>query len=189
MKCELCGKEISNREANSGYPLVEGKVCDDCNWKVVRERLRLCKEKERSAKEEVATIGCDGPICTKDPMADFEKYAKQFEETFVLGNTPVRKEVAENKTKISNGEIVGEIKSLDKEEKAEQIDPEKPATEALYGYDELAEFTKLCKEIGIETLADLRLFLRENPGDTLQELRKYREELGEDFKIKEAVGE
>ena len=184
MKCALCNAEITEKNSHNGHPLVEGRVCQDCNWKVIRERLRKANESEKAAKEEVAITGGGGPVNITDPMADFEKYAKQFNETFILGNTPVRKEQAENKVKVQNGEFTGEVNSLAKDEKAEQVEPEKSATEALYGWSEIAEFTKLCKEIGIETISDLRKFLAENPGDTLEELRRYREEeLGEDFKI------
>lgn len=35
MKCCICGKEITAREANSAAPLKEGNCCDACNIKVV----------------------------------------------------------------------------------------------------------------------------------------------------------
>lgn len=128
MKCQLCNSEINEKDSHNGYPLVEGRVCNDCNWKVIRERLR--KSKEKVASEDVAVVGGGGPINTTDPMADFEKYAKQFEETFVLGNTPTRKEVAENRTKIVNGEIAGEVISEDKSDKNDKIKPINSATES-----------------------------------------------------------
>jgi hypothetical protein len=71
----------------------------------------------------------------------------------------------------------------------------KGLTEGLSG-QEFDEFTKLCKEIGILNLGDLQNFLQEvnlelgcPANDVLQALRDYREELGPDFKIVEAVEE
>lgn len=55
---------------------------------------------------------------------------------------------------------------------------------------DLAEFTKLCKEIGIVTVKDLDLFTKETvnePGTILDKLRNYRKELGDDFQIKESL--
>jgi hypothetical protein len=69
---------------------------------------------------------------------------------------------------------------------------EKPLTEgftfALTNEKDLAEFTKLCKELGIETVTDLDNFTRETaeePGNILDKLRAYRTELGDDFKLVE----
>lgn len=147
------------------------------------------KVKPKSSTESMAVIGTDGPNCTVDPMADFEKYAKQFEDMFILGKTPIRKEEPKNTIKEKDGELVGEIDSVDEGNKAEQAEPikEESATEAIHSFGELMEAFKLCKEIGIETFGDLSKFMKENPGlDTLEALRKYREELGPEFKIKEA---
>ena len=70
---------------------------------------------------------------------------------------------------------------------------EKPLTEgftfSLNNEKDLAEFTKLCQEVGIKTVGDLDLFTRESanePGNILDKLRAYRKELGDDFQIKEA---
>jgi hypothetical protein len=69
---------------------------------------------------------------------------------------------------------------------------EKPLTEgftfALSNEKDLAEFTKLCKELGIETVTDLDNFTRETaeePGNILDKLRAYRADLGDDFKLVE----
>ena len=70
---------------------------------------------------------------------------------------------------------------------------EKPLIEgftfSLNNEKDLAEFTKLCQEVGIRTIGDLDLFTKESanePGNILDKLRAYRAELGPDFKIKEA---
>lgn len=135
MKCKLCGKDISGI-GNSGQPLVDGKVCNSCNWLVVRERLRKASKVEETPKNNPATESETslGEISSSteevqaviDPIKDFEEHAKKFEETFILGETPVRKEEPKNGTKIKGGEIEGEISSMDKPEKAEQVTPLKP---------------------------------------------------------------
>lgn len=70
---------------------------------------------------------------------------------------------------------------------------EKPLTEgfmfSLNNEKDLAEFTKLCKEVGIKTIGDLDRFTKETvgePGNVLDKLRAYRKELGADFKFNEA---
>lgn len=245
MKCKLCGKEISERDSHNGEPLIKGRVCSDCNWKVIRERLRLVNKEEKSSTEDIAVVGGGGPVSVTDPEKDFEEYAKKFKETFILGDTPVRKENPVNNTKVSDGEIVGEIKSYSSDEKVEQVDPQRTATESVvspekvikyfqdrinselstfgriggrtfnemddYGVyankntdgsytvasktvksstegvnpTELKEIVMLAKEVGLNTLGDLQIFMEDHPGDVLGELKKYREELGEDFHIKE----
>ena len=55
--------------------------------------------------------------------------------------------------------------------------------------EDFAEFKKLCDEIGIVTMGDVKNFMQENDADAsniLDKLRAYRDELGPDFKIKEA---
>ena len=55
--------------------------------------------------------------------------------------------------------------------------------------EDFAEFKKLCDEIGILTMGDVKNFMQENDADAsniLDKLRAYRAELGPDFKIKEA---
>lgn len=37
--CSICKKSFKDY-GNSGEPLVGGKVCDDCNIKVIEERIR-----------------------------------------------------------------------------------------------------------------------------------------------------
>ena len=250
MKCGICGKTIEQKQAHSGEPLVKGYVCSDCNWKVIKERLKISKDQESKkeetpatedfinnerkslqnevdsqirkygriggglydkadelgcyidnnnkvklkstnqavAEESIAVIGTDGPVNTTDPMADFEKYAKQFEEMFVLGDTPVRKEEPKNNTKVKDGEVTGEVSSMDKDDKSEQVEPMKSATEGfVHSYDEFMEMAKICREIGIEDFGGLSNFIKENPGvNTLDSLKKYKEELGEDFQIKKS---
>lgn len=54
--------------------------------------------------------------------------------------------------------------------------------------EDFAEFKKLCDEIGLITMGDVKNFMRENNADDsniLDKLRAYRAELGPDFKIKE----
>lgn len=56
--------------------------------------------------------------------------------------------------------------------------------------EDFAEFKKLCDEIGIITMGDVKNFMREtgaNDANILDKLRAYRDELGADFKIKESV--
>ena len=71
---------------------------------------------------------------------------------------------------------------------------EKPLTEgfmfSLNNEEDLAEFTKLCKEVGIKTIGDLDHFTKETasePGNVLDKLKAYRKELGDEFKIKEEL--
>lgn len=42
MKCKLCKMEIGTY-GNNGAPLVNGKVCDTCNTKVVIARMNLAR--------------------------------------------------------------------------------------------------------------------------------------------------
>ena len=197
MKCELCGNEIQGY-GNNGRPLVEGKVCDDCNWKVISERLKQSqarKEKKKAEATEAVSlgevdgvaVGSGGPINVSTPMEDFEKYAKQFEDTFILGKTPIRKDRAENKVKVKDGELVGEVTSIEKKsEELDQVEPVKSATEALYGFSQIYEFLKLAKELGITDFNELEKFAQENPTNTIENFRKYREEyLGKDWKNKD----
>lgn len=87
MKCSLCGKEIEGYP-NEGYPLTEGKVCDKCNWKVIRARMDLANKKDKSADEEetdtmaVLGTGAPGIESPEEFMNDFEKYAKAFKKEF-----------------------------------------------------------------------------------------------------------
>ena len=71
---------------------------------------------------------------------------------------------------------------------------EKPLTEgftfSLNNEKDLAEFTKLCQEVGIKTIGDLDRFTKETAdgsGNVLDKLRAYRKELGDDFQIKESL--
>jgi hypothetical protein len=71
---------------------------------------------------------------------------------------------------------------------------EKPLTEgfmfSLNNEKDLAEFTKLCKEVGMKTIGDLDRFVKEtaeDKGTILDKLRAYRDELGADFKLKESA--
>ena len=197
MKCAICGNEIHGF-GNNGRPLVEGKVCDDCNWKVIAERLNLSKkQKEQKSKEanesvglgelDGVVVGGGGPVNVTNPMEDFENYAKQFEDTFILGKTPVRKEKPQNRIKVKDGELVGEVESLDKRSTdLGQVEPTKSATEALYGFSQIYEFLKLAKEMGITDFKVLEKFAQENPTNTIENFRKYREEfLGKDWENKD----
>jgi hypothetical protein len=201
MKCAVCGNEIHGF-GNNGRPLVEGKVCDDCNWKVIAERLNLSKkQKEQKSKEanesvglgelDGVVVGSGGPVNVTNPMEDFENYAKQFEDTFILGKTPVRKERPQNKVKVKDGELVGEVEALDKKQlDSAQVEPTKSATEALYGFSQIYEFLKLAKEMGITDFSDLEKFAQENPTNTIENFRKYREEfLGNDWENKDLTVE
>ena len=80
-------------------------------------------------------------------------------------------------------------KPVDCENKKKPL--EKPLTEgfifSLTNEKDLAEFTKLCQEVGIKTIGDLDRFTKETadePGNVLDKLRAYRKELGDDFKVK-----
>jgi hypothetical protein len=54
MKCEICSKEIMNQsDAHNGKPLVTGVVCSNCNWVVIKERIKLLRTKDRTAFEGV----------------------------------------------------------------------------------------------------------------------------------------
>jgi len=46
MKCILCGEEIEIEpngwdEGNNAQPLADGRCCNDCNCKVIQERIRI----------------------------------------------------------------------------------------------------------------------------------------------------
>lgn len=41
--CCLCGK-VSEGYGNNAQPIKEGLCCDDCNSKVIHERLRIASE-------------------------------------------------------------------------------------------------------------------------------------------------
>lgn len=70
----------------------------------------------------------------------------------------------------------------------------KPLVEGKWGayfksQAEWDEFKKLCDEIGIYTISDVEMFMKDQdatPDNLLTKLRAYRAELGPDFKIKEA---
>ena len=117
MKCELCKKEIDQRNSHNGQPLVNGRVCSDCNYKVIMARLKEAEKakEKKSSTENVETVGTGGQVNITDPMKNFEEYAKKFEETFILGKQPVRKENPENKVKEEKGGFTGEVEGLDKE--------------------------------------------------------------------------
>ena len=38
MKCTIC-KDMIEGHGHNGDPLVNGQVCNGCNWKVIRERI------------------------------------------------------------------------------------------------------------------------------------------------------
>ena len=55
--------------------------------------------------------------------------------------------------------------------------------------EDFAEFKKLCDEIGIVTMGDVKNFMQENDANDaniIDKLKEYRKELGPDFKIKES---
>lgn len=58
MKCTLCGEEIESNlsgwsQGNNGQPLVDGRVCDLCDGKVIQERLRLAiVERSKEVEDE-----------------------------------------------------------------------------------------------------------------------------------------
>ena len=73
-----------------------------------------------------------------------------------------------------------------------KLKKEKKVEEALHGQFEFDTFFKMAKDIGLETLADLEKFLKNErqPGDTEWDtMLKYRASLGDDFKIKEELTE
>ena len=47
--CALCGKPYG-KFGNNGRPLIDGRVCDDCNKFVVLYRLKLVRDKEKATK-------------------------------------------------------------------------------------------------------------------------------------------
>ena len=47
--CALCGKPYKGF-GNNGKPLIDGRVCDDCNKFVVLYRLKLVRDKEKATK-------------------------------------------------------------------------------------------------------------------------------------------
>lgn len=77
--------------------------------------------------------------------------------------------------------------------KGEKKSLEKPLTEGVVGLlnketeADIAEFTKLCKEVGINTVAELDRFIKEvgTDGNLLDKIRTYRAELGDEFKLEE----
>ena len=84
----------------------------------------------------------------------------------------------------------------------ENIGVNQPVTEALYGREEIDDYLKKMKEIGIKNLGDLRKFKQNVKSDIgkdidsdIEQIRMYRDALGKDFKIedeepkKKVVGE
>lgn len=154
----------------------------------------------QAATESIAVVGTEIPPSTINPMEDFEKYAREFEEKFGQGATPQRKGVAENKTKIKDGGVVGEVSSMEKPQKPEKFNPlkeqeeviketSKSATEGevtMNGGNDFFTFVKMAQQIGLNNLDELEEFLRrekkegETPFDTLL---RYRASLGNDFKL------
>ena len=51
MKCSLCGKEIKGYGHN-GCPLVDGKVCDDCQTDVIKARMLNMINREKGINNE-----------------------------------------------------------------------------------------------------------------------------------------
>lgn len=49
-KCALCGKEILGY-GNNGQPLVNGRVCDDCNKEVIKARISNLKESNSESSD------------------------------------------------------------------------------------------------------------------------------------------
>ena len=172
-KCALCGEEIKGY-GNNGQPLVNGLVCDKCNEeKVIPERLKRMKDNFKTESLDdnyfcvltnknhnpVLFIGENGSVTEPKDAKKFKTYAEAKEE---LKGAPAGFEIRE---------IVDENKFL-----AESIQDK-----------DIDEVLKLAKEIGLDTLADLQRFITDNPGDLLTELRNYKKDLGDDFKIKESV--
>ena len=55
MKCELCKTVINPKDSHNGNPLVMGRVCSNCHWKVIRKRLQQSKMKEAAFEENSVT--------------------------------------------------------------------------------------------------------------------------------------
>ena len=201
MKCELCKKEIDQRNSHNGQPLVNGRVCSDCNYKVIMARLKEAEKakEKKSSTENVETIGTGGQVNITDPMKNFEEYAKKFEETFILGKQPVRKENPENKVKEEKGGFTGEVEGLDKEKTLEGPNPianpgekEKETHEANKETKSAHEsidtdcYTNLFKKYGLKTVGDLKRFL-----ETYSDLAPLEKVFGEmaweaeDFEVQE----
>ncbi len=49
MKCVLCEEEVHGF-GNHASPLAEGSCCDNCNVKVIKERLRIAAEHHTQTK-------------------------------------------------------------------------------------------------------------------------------------------
>ena len=46
MKCCICGKKIKGYGHNPWPIKQDGKCCDECNTKVIKERIKLMRESE-----------------------------------------------------------------------------------------------------------------------------------------------
>ena len=145
------------------------------------------------------------PISTVDDAVDF---LVKDEEEAIAGYEKVEDAVkdfdAENKEEIldtidhikeEEEEHIEELEALVDAEEVDQDEEESLAEGFAFSLNnekDLTEFTKLCQEVGIKTVGDLELFTRETadkPGNILDKLRAYRDELGDDFKITEHVNE
>ena len=80
------------------------------------------------------------------------------------------------------------------EQARERESAEKTLTEgfvfSLNNTKDFEEFMKLCNEVGMKSIGDLDRFVKETANDegtVLDKLRVYRDELGDDFQIKEAT--
>jgi DNA-directed RNA polymerase subunit RPC12/RpoP len=40
MKCSICGKEMSSKNSHNAEPINKGRCCDECNIKVIIERIK-----------------------------------------------------------------------------------------------------------------------------------------------------
>ena len=49
MKCVLCEQEYEGF-GNNAQPLADGECCDECNVKVIRERLKVASKHQSQTK-------------------------------------------------------------------------------------------------------------------------------------------
>ena len=201
-------------EAVAGYEKAAEVVADSDleNKEEILDTIDHIKEEEEEHIEELqdlVEVEDDEIVeAENDPISD---EAKEVEETAVdveeelVEHINDRAEPVESDQKLEGTDnAVVDCKVADVVTHSEDEKPvdcegkkkplEKPLAEgftfSLNNEKDLAEFTKLCQEVGIKTVGDLDLFTRESandPGNILDKLRAHRAELGDDFQIKESL--
>lgn len=82
-QCALCGQEIIGY-GNNGMPLVDGKVCDDCNNKVIEARIKEIEDNMKSSSLKESKKKRKQGYFVKYNAGDVEKGTEYFNKN--MGN-------------------------------------------------------------------------------------------------------